>query len=114
VPHRASEHHHAKLPTDGSKIAFSWGAQHGGISVMSPDGSRLMRITTDPGDDQPSWSPGASEIAFDRSRHGRQDNAAFVGRFGLTTIAGAGSSKEVFPCQSALLRSMVPQAEQRT
>jgi TolB protein len=40
---------------------------------MNPDGSRLTRITTDPGDDQSAWSPGASEIAFDRSRHGRQD-----------------------------------------
>jgi Tol biopolymer transport system component len=40
---------------------------------MNTDGARLTRITTHPGDDWSAWSPGAAEIAFDRSRRGKQD-----------------------------------------
>jgi Tol biopolymer transport system component len=40
---------------------------------MARPGAAPARITTDPGDDQPAWSPDGSEIAFNRYTNGRQD-----------------------------------------
>jgi TolB protein len=54
-------------------IAFSRGAPTSGIYVINPDGSDLLRLTSDPGDDQAAWSPDGSEIAFVRSRQGNED-----------------------------------------
>src|SRR5438105_2393306 len=47
-------------PTGGGvtgRIAFSRGLSNGGIYAMNPDGSGLIRLTSDVGDDQAAWSP---------------------------------------------------------
>jgi TolB protein len=54
-------------------IAFSRGGPHGGIYVMSPDGSGLTRLTSVTGDAQPAWSQDEWEIAFVRFQHGNED-----------------------------------------
>ncbi len=40
---------------------------------MTRPGVALTRITTDPGDDQPAWSPDGSEIVFNRYTNGNQN-----------------------------------------
>jgi len=40
---------------------------------MNPDGAGLTRLTTNPGDDQATWAPDGSEIAFNRYTNGNQD-----------------------------------------
>jgi Tol biopolymer transport system component len=39
----------------------------GGICTMRPDGSELHQITTQPRDDEPSWSPDRKQVAFVRT-----------------------------------------------
>jgi len=39
-----------------------------GIWVMQADGSQLRRLTSDPGDGQPVWSPDGARIAFQATR----------------------------------------------
>jgi TolB protein len=49
------------------EIAYSYA---GGIELMRPDGSGVVRITDPPGkaeDSQPAWSPNGSQLAFVRS-----------------------------------------------
>jgi Tol biopolymer transport system component len=54
-------------------IAFSRAGAHGGIYTMASDGSGSERLTIDPGDSQPAWSPDASRIAFVRYDEGSQN-----------------------------------------
>jgi TolB protein len=55
------------------RIAFSRGGPDGGIHVMTGPARAITRITKDPGDDQPAWSPAGTEIVFNRYINGRQN-----------------------------------------
>jgi Tol biopolymer transport system component len=57
------------------RIAFAGGgiARKPGIWVMNADGSRQRRLTTQPGDGDPTWSPDGRRIAFRRSSGGGFD-----------------------------------------
>lgn len=89
----ATTHDQPTTPADGSKIAFSRGAPDGGIYVINPDGTRLRRITTDPGDDQAAWSPGGSEIALNRFKKANQDIYVMrAGGGGLKRLTSDGAS----------------------
>jgi Tol biopolymer transport system component len=51
-------------------IVFSRGAPDGGLHLIGPD-TKVRRITTEQGDDQPAWSPDGTRIVFNRE-HGDQ------------------------------------------
>lgn len=58
---------------DGSRIAFTCVVDAGNsdICVVNADGTGLVRLTSDPGDDHhPSWKPDGSKIAFATGRYG--------------------------------------------
>jgi TolB protein len=55
------------------RIAFSRGGPDGGIHVIARPGAALTRITAEPGDDQPEWSPDGAEIVFNRYTNGNQN-----------------------------------------
>jgi TolB protein len=60
---------------------------------MTADGSRLRRVTADPGDDAPAWSPDGSKIAFNRFRRGNQDiDVVRADGRGLETLTTDGAS----------------------
>ncbi|OPZ43197.1 MAG: translocation protein TolB [Euryarchaeota archaeon ADurb.BinA087] len=60
---------------DGSKIAFSSNRDgNHELYTMDPDGTRLLRLTNNSGDDEsPDWSPDGSRIAFISFREGNVD-----------------------------------------
>lgn len=57
---------------DGSRIAFvRWVADAPDIFIVNADGTRLLRLTDNPGQDfAPTWSPDGSTIAFLSVRDG--------------------------------------------
>jgi outer membrane protein assembly factor BamD (BamD/ComL family) len=58
---------------DDKKLAYHGCDERGdncGIRLMSPGGTNSVRLTTDPSDTAPVWSPNASQIAFVSSRAG--------------------------------------------
>ncbi|HEX8181670.1 MAG TPA: DUF4394 domain-containing protein, partial [Pyrinomonadaceae bacterium] len=62
-------------PDPPGKIAFaSDRAGNFDIYVMNPDGSGLVRLTSDPAEDvQPTWSPDGRKIAFVSNRDGNKE-----------------------------------------
>lgn len=61
---------HASVSPDGSQIAFirmpTGSTGHGNVWVMSSDGSNQAQLTTGDLDDEPTWSPDGTQIAFQR------------------------------------------------
>jgi len=55
---------------DGTKIAFTCGAEPNTICVMNVDGSNLTSLTDTLTDSSPAWSPDGTKIAFHSSREG--------------------------------------------
>lgn len=57
---------------DGARIAFvRWVGESPDIFVVERDGSKLVRLTTNPGQDfEPTWSPDGSTLAFLTVRDG--------------------------------------------
>jgi TolB protein len=47
-------------------IAFSRAGPESGLYVMNPDGTGVMRLSSEPGDTDAAWSPDGSRIAFVR------------------------------------------------
>jgi Tol biopolymer transport system component/DNA-binding winged helix-turn-helix (wHTH) protein len=58
---------------DGNQVAFAFGAEKDkcGIYTVMVDGDKPLRLTNDPGDAFPTWSPDGRRVAFYRfSEHG--------------------------------------------
>jgi Tol biopolymer transport system component len=64
--------HSGRTGLSQGRVVFTRGAPDGGLHVMRADGT-LTRITTDPGDWLPEWSPDGSEIVFNRFTNGNQN-----------------------------------------
>ena len=68
--HGGADHSPAWSP-DGTRLAFVSDREEGGnadVYVMDPDGSDVVRVTTDPAiDAEPTWSPDGSMVAFARA-----------------------------------------------
>lgn len=94
VKDTTSNFHPAWSP-DGTKIAFaSTRDTNPEIFVMDPNGSNIVRLTHDPGDDgQPAWSPDGSKIAFATNRDGNDEiyvmNADGTGQVNITHSPGS-------------------------
>jgi Tol biopolymer transport system component len=80
---------------NGTKIAFA-STRDGNreIYVMDPNGSNVVRLTTDSAvDEQPAWSPDGTKIAFVSDRDGNTEiyvmNADGSGQVNITNDAGA-------------------------
>ncbi len=58
---------------ENGRIAFSTGGPNGGVYLMDADGTGVERLTSDPGDSEPAWSPDGSRIAFVRFHGGKSD-----------------------------------------
>jgi len=75
-PHLPSDHDPVWSP-DGARIAFVSDRDqfdNSDIYVMNADGTGVVRLTNDPGDDlEPSWSPDGTRIAFTSKREGSAD-----------------------------------------
>jgi tetratricopeptide (TPR) repeat protein len=59
--------------TDNSRIAYHGCNEHGdecAIWLMKPGGFEPVRLTTDPSDTAPAWSPGGAQVAFISARNG--------------------------------------------
>jgi Tol biopolymer transport system component len=80
---------------DGTKIAFaSTRDTNSEIFVMDPNGSNIVRLTSNPAaDGQPVWSPDGTKIAFATDRDGNDEiyvmNADGSGQVNLTNHAGS-------------------------
>ncbi len=55
----------ARYSPNGKKIVFV--STRNGLGIMDADGSNKATLTTDPGDNLPSWSPDGQKIAFTRT-----------------------------------------------
>jgi Tol biopolymer transport system component len=53
-----------------SLIVFARGGPQSGLYVTNPDGTGVTRLSSEPGDTEPAWSPDGSKIAFVRFREG--------------------------------------------
>jgi TolB protein len=79
---------------DGTRIAFtSYRDGDAEIYLMNPDGSGVIRLTSNPADDtEPTWSPDGQRIAFVSTRTGGSNvyvmNADGSGVRSLTGVAG--------------------------
>lgn len=73
VAFRSTELPQPASVVENGKIAFSNGGPNGGIYLMNVDGAGVERLTSDPGDTEPAWSPDGSRIAFVRSQGEKYD-----------------------------------------
>jgi Tol biopolymer transport system component len=86
---------------DGSRIAFDhfFGGRLQDIATIRPDGSGLVRLTTQQGE-YPSWSPDATHLAFASARDGDYEiyvmNADGTGQRALT----ANATYDMYPAWS--------------
>ena len=61
----------AAFSPDGNQLAFGLaGAQNPGIYTTLTDGDKALRLTSNPGDCCPVWSPDGQQIAFSRRNSG--------------------------------------------
>lgn len=69
---------HPAFSPDGNQVAFAEieGGKHTGIYTTLIGGEKPLRLTDNPGDDSPTWSPDSRQIAF--IRYFEKDMAVFV------------------------------------
>ena len=56
----------ASFSPDGSQLAFDQTGENSGIYTTLADGEKSLRLTSNPGDCCPAWSPDGRQIAFSR------------------------------------------------
>jgi Tol biopolymer transport system component len=64
-------------------IAFSRGGPEAGLYVVTPEATELRRLTTEPSNTDPAWSPDGSTIAFVRGFIGERDGIYVIGADGV-------------------------------
>jgi len=73
VAFRSTDRPQPASVVENGKIAFSKGGPNGGIYLMNADGTGVERLTSDPGDTEPAWSPDGSSLGFVRSEGEKYD-----------------------------------------
>jgi TolB protein len=79
----------------GKQIAFTRNGADGGIFIMNDDGTQVTRVTMDPSDRGPRWSPDGKRIAFYSDRDVSEDiYVVNVNGTGLTDLTRAPQTGE--------------------